>query len=62
MEKEIIRLKSEVDRLKTRQSYIDTVYSELKEFVSSREKRAGILLISLLFILFVLYIVGVLIR
>ena len=40
MEKEIIRLRSEVDRLKTRQSHLDGVYSELKEFVSNREKRA----------------------
>eukprot|EP01039_Chlorochromonas_danica_P010635 gene10635-11789_t len=37
MEREILRLRSEQDRLRNKQSYLDKIYSDLKDSVSTKE-------------------------
>lgn len=41
LEKEVLRLKADNDRMRTKQSYLDGIYSELKETVSVRELKAS---------------------
>lgn len=40
MEKEIVKMKAEFDRMKSRQSSLDNIYNELRDGIAVREKRA----------------------
>ena len=38
--KDILQLRSDIEKLRTHQSFLDHIYTELKDYVSIREKKA----------------------